>query len=95
MLSSKRPKAFWDNTLCLSHAPELPATIGLCFVGIPGQDERDSGEAERSFGIGLKLLGFIPEPVFTFIPESRSGSSRNTVRLHPGNSVQHRRDPTS
>jgi hypothetical protein len=25
-----------------------------------------------------------PEPVFTFIPESCSGSSRNTVRNHPG-----------
>ena len=43
-----------------------------------------SGEAERSSGIGLKLFGFIPEPVFTFIPESCSGSSRNTVRNHPG-----------
>ncbi len=43
-----------------------------------------SGEAERSYGIGLKLFGFIPEPVFTFIPESCSGSSRNTVRNHPG-----------
>src|ERR1700677_3715278 len=43
-----------------------------------------SGEAERSYGIGLKLFGFIPEPVFTFIPESCSESSRNTVRNHPG-----------
>jgi hypothetical protein len=43
-----------------------------------------SGEAERSSGIGLKLFGFIPEPVFTFIPESCSRSSRNTVRNHPG-----------
>ena len=43
-----------------------------------------SGEAERSSGIGLKLFGFIPEPVFAFIPESRSRSSRNTVRNHPG-----------
>ena len=43
-----------------------------------------SGEAERRSGIGLKLFGFIPEPVFTFIPESCSGSSRNTVRNHPG-----------
>jgi len=32
----------------------------------------------------LKLFGFIPEPVFTFIPESCSGSSRNAVRNHPG-----------
>ncbi len=43
-----------------------------------------SGEAERDSGIGLKLFGFIPEPVFTFIPESCSGSTRNTVRNHPG-----------
>ena len=43
-----------------------------------------SGEAERDYGIGLKLFGFIPEPVFTFIPESCSRSSRNTVRNHPG-----------
>ena len=43
-----------------------------------------SGEAERSSGIGLKLFGFIPEPVFTFIPESCSGSTRNAVRNHPG-----------
>src|SRR5581483_12223035 len=35
-------------------------------------------------GICLKLFGFIPEPVFTFIPESCSGSSRNTVRNHRG-----------
>ena len=37
-----------------------------------------------SEGIDLKLFGFIPEPVFTFVPESRSGSSGNTVRHHPG-----------
>jgi hypothetical protein len=44
----------------------------------------DSCETERCSGIGLKLFGFIPEPAFTFIPESRSESSRNTVRNHPG-----------
>src|ERR1700742_3856594 len=43
-----------------------------------------SAEAERCSGIGLKLFGFIPEPVFTFIPESCSRSSRNAVRNHPG-----------
>ena len=43
-----------------------------------------SGEAERCYGIGLKLLGFVPEPVLTFIPESCSSSSWNTVRNHPG-----------
>ena len=41
-------------------------------------------QAERDSGIGLKLFGFIPEPVFTFIPESCSGSPRNAVRNHPG-----------
>jgi hypothetical protein len=30
------------------------------------------------------VFGFIPESVFTFIPESRSESSRNPVHLHPG-----------
>lgn len=39
---------------------------------------------ERISGIGPKLFDFIPEPVFTLIPESCSGSSRNTVRNHPG-----------
>jgi hypothetical protein len=43
-----------------------------------------SGEAERGSGISLKLFGFIAEPVFTFIPESCSRLSRNTVRNHPG-----------
>jgi hypothetical protein len=41
-------------------------------------------QAERDSGIGLKLFGFIAESVFTFIPESCSGSSRNAVRNHPG-----------
>ena len=41
-------------------------------------------QAERGSGIGLKLFGFIAESVFTIIPESRSGSPRNTVRNHPG-----------
>jgi hypothetical protein len=40
-------------------------------------------DLHRCYGIGLKLFGFIPEPVFTFIPESCSESSR-TVRNHPG-----------
>lgn len=43
-----------------------------------------SGEAEQDSGIGLKLFGFIAELVFAFIAESCSGSSRNTVRNHPG-----------
>ena len=41
-------------------------------------------QAERGSGIGLKLFGFIAESVFTFIPESCSGSPRNSVRHHPG-----------
>jgi hypothetical protein len=41
-------------------------------------------QAERDSGIGLKLFGFIAESVFTFIPESRSDSSWNSVRNHPG-----------
>src|ERR1700722_6222142 len=52
-----------------------------------------SGEAEHHSGIGLKLFGFIPEPVFTFIPESCSRSSRNTVRNHPGISFIFPRNP--
>ena len=43
-----------------------------------------SGEAERYYGVGLKLFGFVPEPVFAFIPESCSRSTRTTVRNHPG-----------
>jgi hypothetical protein len=53
----------------------LSSVVGL--VEIRAQAERDSG-------IGLKLFGFIAESVFTFIPESCSGSSRNSVRNHPG-----------
>jgi hypothetical protein len=41
-------------------------------------------QAERGSGIGLKLFGFIAESAFTFIPESRSDSPRNTVRNDPG-----------
>ena len=48
------------------------------------------GEAERGSGVGLKLFGFIAEPLFAFIgilfetiPEHRSASSRNRVQLAP------------
>ena len=41
-------------------------------------------QAERDSGIGLKLFGFTAESLFTFIPESCSDSSRNSVRNHPG-----------
>jgi hypothetical protein len=56
----------------------------LCCPALPPACGNHSGEAEHDSGIGLKLFGFIPEPVFTFIPESCSGSSRNAVRNHPG-----------
>ena len=39
---------------------------------------------ERDSGTSLKLFGFIAESVFTFTPESCSGSSRKSVRNHPG-----------
>ena len=41
-------------------------------------------QAERGSGIGLKLFGFIAESAFTIIPESCSGSPRNSVRNHLG-----------
>ncbi len=50
-------------------------------------------QAERDSGIGLKLFGFIAEPVFTFIPESCSRSSRNSVRNHPGIAFTFPRNP--
>jgi hypothetical protein len=56
----------------------------LCCPALLRACGNHSGEAERSSGIGLKLFGFIPEPVFTFIPEYCSGSTRNAVRNHPG-----------
>ena len=50
-------------------------------------------QAERGSGIGLKLFGFIAESVFTFIPESCSGSPRNAVRNHPGTAFTFHRIP--
>jgi hypothetical protein len=52
-------------------------------------------QAERGSGIGLKVFGFIAESVFTFIPESCSGSSWNTVRNHPGIAFTFARIPQS
>jgi len=46
-------------------------------LGIPAKLNAGSG-------IGLKRFGFIAEPVFAFIPESCSRSTRNAVRNHPG-----------
>ena len=56
----------------------------MCCPALLAACGNHSGEAEHHTGIGLKLFGFIPESAFTFIPESCSGSSRNTVRNHPG-----------
>jgi hypothetical protein len=56
----------------------------LCCPALLRACGNHSGDAERSYGIGLKPFCFIPEPVFAFIPESCSASSRNTVRNHPG-----------
>jgi len=56
----------------------------LCCLALLAACGNHSGEAERSYWIGPKLFGFIPEPAFTFIPESCSRSSRNAVRNHPG-----------
>jgi hypothetical protein len=42
--------------------------LPLCCPALLRACGNHSGEAERSSGIGLKLFGFIPEPVFTFIP---------------------------
>jgi len=58
--------------------------LPLCCPALLATCGNHSGEAEHDSGIGLKLFGFIPQPVFTFIPESCSGSSRNTVRNHRG-----------
>jgi hypothetical protein len=52
-----------------------------------------SGEAERGSGIGLKLFGFIPDSVFTFIPDHCSESSRIGVRHHPGIAFTFLRNP--
>ena len=41
------------------------------------------GEGERGSGIGLKLFGFIPDSVFTLIPNHCSESSRNRVHFPP------------
>ncbi len=47
----------------------------LCCPALLRACGNHSGEAERCSGIGLKLFGFIAEPVFAFIPESRSSCS--------------------
>ena len=78
--SCQRDTGSWD----VVRAPGSPASstalssAAICLCGI------HSGEAERGSAIGTKLFGLIPEPVFTFIPESCPKSPRNTVRNHPG-----------
>src|SRR5579885_3334463 len=57
--------------------------LPLCCPALLRACGNHSGEAEHDSGIGLKLFGFIPEPVFTFIPESCSESTRNHVQLAP------------
>ena len=56
----------------------------MCCPALLAACGNHSGEAEHLSGIGLKLFGFIAEPVFAFIPESCSRSLRNAVRSHPG-----------
>jgi hypothetical protein len=56
--------------------------VQRCFATIT-----DSGMMVNAYSdIGLKVFGFTPESSFTFIPESRSDSSRNRVHLAPESS---------
>jgi hypothetical protein len=48
----------------------------LCCPALLAACGNHSGEAEHDSGVGLKMFGFNPE--------SCSGSSRKTVRNHPG-----------
>jgi hypothetical protein len=52
-------------------------------------------QAERGSWIGLKLFGFIPESVFTIIPESCSGSPRNKRSESSRNRVHFRPDSST
>ena len=47
-------------------------------------DDGSPSSCRTWFRAGLQLFGFIPESRSTFVPESRSDSSRNGVRNHPG-----------
>jgi hypothetical protein len=53
--------------------PASSAVCGKC----SGDAERDSGPAQKVFGIA-------PESAFTISPELCSESTRNCVRLYPG-----------
>ena len=67
-----------------SDLPFLGRLLAIVMSSTVGVWKLFRDQAERGSGIGLKLFGFIAESVFTFIPESCSGSRRNTVRNHPG-----------
>ncbi len=55
----------------LSRLPVLDENTQCGTCGASGEAERSfRTEAERHSGIDLKLFGFIPELVFSFIPES-------------------------
>jgi len=53
---------------------------------IPGHRENDSGIARKPFA-------FPPESMFAISPESRSPSSRNGFRVHPGMAFAFARNP--
>jgi hypothetical protein len=55
--------------LILPFEGRLPAIV---LSSLQSACRNHSGEAEHDSGFALKLLGFIPDPVFTFIPESCS-----------------------
>jgi hypothetical protein len=62
----------------------LGRLLAILLSSATGLSKLFRDQAERGSGIGLKLFGFIPESVFTIIPESCSGLPRNSVRNHPG-----------
>jgi hypothetical protein len=67
-----------------SDLPFLGRLLAIVMSSAAGLWKLFRDQAERGSGIGLKLFGFIAESVFTIIPESCSGSPRNSVRNHPG-----------
>jgi hypothetical protein len=67
-----------------SDLPFLGRLLAIVMSSAAGLWKLFRDQAERGSGIGLKLFGFIAESTFTIIPESCSGSPRNSVRNHPG-----------
>ena len=51
----------------------------MCCPALLAACGNHSGEAEHDSGIGLKLFGFIAEPVFGFIPESLDRRGRSSI----------------